>query len=778
MLFAFICMKRSCLRYIYASLFCLLTSCSVSKFIPEGEYLLDEVKVVSDSKNVKPSSVRSYVRQNPNSKWFSLVKVPMYTYCLSGRDSTKWYNKFFRRIGDAPVIYDESAMQKSQEELTKALNNLGYMRACVNTEKVIKKNKLKLVYHLCLGKVYQLKGIRYDIQDPQIEEYLRADSASRLLKVGMNFDVNLLDMERQRITDHLLQRGYYKFNKDFISYTADTVRNAFQVDLTMHLQRYRAFRNDSLRDHPQYSIRNISFIADNGTLQSAALTQIDINDSIHYKGYPIYFKNKPFLRPRVMVENLHLSKGWLYNDQQLQNTYAYFGRLRALKFTNIRFAEVKDSDSRNPELDAYVMLTKGKDKSFSAELEGTNSAGDLGAAASVSFQHRNLFRGSEIFTIKLRGAYEVITGLQGYSSDHYTEYGAEVSLNFPSFMFPFLSSSFKRNIRATSEVSVLYNSQVRPEFSRTVASAAWRYKWSKHQAHHVVNLLNIDYVYMPRIEQKFKEEYLDIQKNSILKYNYENLLIVNMGYTYQLTNSNKTMPFASAKKDSYSLRVNLESAGNLFYGISSLINQRKTDGKYAFWNIAYAQYVKGDIDFSKYFPIDNRNSFAVHAAFGIAYPYGNTDMLPFEKRYFSGGANSVRGWGVRELGPGSFKGNDESIDFMNQSGDIKLDLSVEYRTYLFWKLCGAAFIDAGNIWTIRNYKEQPSGQFRFDEFYKQIAVSYGLGIRFDFDFLVVRFDAGMKAINPAYTTSKEHFSIIHPRFKRDFAFHFAVGYPF
>ena len=171
-------MKRSCLRYIYASLFCLLTSCSVSKFIPEGEYLLDEVKVVSDSKNVKPSSVRSYVRQNPNSKWFSLVKVPMYTYCLSGRDSTKWYNKFFRRIGDAPVIYDESAMQKSQEELTKALNNLGYMRACVNTEKVIKKNKLKLVYHLCLGKVYQLKGIRYDIQDPQIEEYLRADSAS------------------------------------------------------------------------------------------------------------------------------------------------------------------------------------------------------------------------------------------------------------------------------------------------------------------------------------------------------------------------------------------------------------------------------------------------------------------------------------------------------------------------------------------------------------------------------------------------------------------------
>lgn len=769
-------MKRGFLRYICISFVFLFSACSVSKFIPEGEYLLDEVRVVSSSKDVKSGLVRNYVRQNPNTKWFSLVKVPMYTYCLSGKDSTKWYNKFFRRIGDAPVIYSESEMLKSQEELTKALNNLGYMHANVNVDKKIKKNRLKLTYRLKPGKVYKVKNLCYDIRDSQIEQYLRADSASTLLKSGMDFNVNLLDMERQRITDLLQQKGYYKFNKDFISYTADTVKNTFLVDLTLHLHRYKAFQNDSVREHPQYTIRNIHFIADNGTLQSAALTQIDVNDSIHYKGYPIYFKDKPFLRPKVMIDNLHLRRGELYNDQYLQNTYAYFGRLRTLKFTNIRFAEVENPINGQEQLDAYVMLTKGKDKSFSAELEGTNSAGDLGAAASVSFQHRNLFHGSEIFTIKLRGAYEAITGLQGYSSDHYTEYGAEMSLNFPCFMFPFLSSGFKRNIRATSEVSVLFNSQVRPEFSRTVASAAWRYKWSMRQSQHVVDLLNIDYVYMPRIEQKFKEEYLDTQKNSILKYNYENLLIVNMGYTYQFSNGNNSL--SGSEKDSYSIRINLESAGNLFYGISKLINQQKTDGKYSFWNIAYAQYVKGDIDFSKYITIDNRNSFAFHAALGIAYPYGNTNMLPFEKRYFSGGANSVRGWGVRELGPGCFRGNGEDIDFMNQSGDIKLDLSVEYRTRLFWKLHGAIFVDAGNIWTIRNYKEQPGGQFHFSEFYKQIALSYGLGLRFDFDFLVIRFDAGMKAINPAYTTSEEHFPIIHPNFKRDFAFHFAVGYPF
>ncbi len=770
-------MNRGFLKYIYITLSLTFVSCSVSKFIPENRYLLDEVKVISENKDVKPSSVRSYVRQNPNAKWFSLVKVPLYTYCLSGKDSTKWYNKFFRRIGDAPVIYDEELTKRSEEELTKALNNLGYMGASVSTEKKIAKKKLKLTYKLNPGKAYRVRRIRYDIKDKQIEDYLFKDSADNKLYEGMIFDVNVLDAERQRITDYLLRNGYYKFNKDFISYTADTAKSTYLVDVTMHLRSYQMLPNEESKDHYQYKINKISFITDYDVLKSSALTSIHINDSVHYKGYPVYFRDKLFIRPKVLTDNLRIHPGKLYNEQNLQDTYAYFGRLRALKYTNIRFVETQDKDSTK--LDCYILLTKSKPKSVSFELEGTNSAGDLGAAASVSFQHRNLFKGSEIFTIKLRGAYEAITGLQGYSNDNYTEYGVETSLNFPSFMFPFLSADFKRNIRATSEVSIQYNSQIRPEFARTVASATWSYKWTmRKKAQHKVDLLDINYVYMPRIEAKFKKEYLDSLNNSILKYNYENLLIVKMGYSYHYNSNGGAYLNNTASKNSYSIRFNIESAGNIFYGISKLIHQRKTDDKYAIWNIAYAQYLKGDFDFAKNIAIDNRNSFAFHVGLGIAYPYGNSNMLPFEKRYFSGGANSVRGWGVRTLGPGGFKGEDKNIDFMNQSGDIKLDLNIEYRTRLFWKLHGAAFIDAGNIWTIRNYKEQPGGQFRFNSFYKQIAVAYGLGIRFDFDFVVLRFDGGMKAINPVYTNNKERFPIIHPKFSRDFAFHFAVGYPF
>ena len=177
-------------------------------------------------------------------------------------------------------------------------------------------------------------------------------------------------------------------------------------------------------------------------------------------------------------------------------------------------------------------------------------------------------------------------------------------------------------------------------------------------------------------------------------------------------------------------------------------------------------------------PLDNNNQLTLHAALGVAYPYGNSTVLPFEKRYFSGGANSVRGWSVRGLGPGSFKGKDGAIDFINQTGDMKLDMNMEFRTFLFWKFYGAAFVDAGNIWTLRKYDEQPGGQFKLDSFYKQIAVAYGLGLRLNFSYFILRFDMGMKAINPAYETKEEHYPIVNPRLSRDFAFHFAVGLPF
>lgn len=768
---------RNCFLFLLTSAFIFsLASCTSTKFVPDGSYLLDEVRIHTDQKDIRSSALRMYVRQNPNAKWFSLIKTQLYVYNLSGRDSTKWGNKFLRRIGDAPVIYSENEAQRSQDEIAKAVRNMGYMSVTVNRTTKVKKKKIKIYYDVTAGKPYIVHSLKYDIHDPEIASHLQQDSVHSLLKEGMTFDVNTLDAERQRINDKLIRNGYYKFNKDYIVYTADTIRDTYLVDLTLHLQAFKAHANDSAKVHKQYRINNINFITDYDVLQSSALNSLDINDSIHYKGYPIYYKDKLYLRPKVLTDNLRFASGDLYNEQDVQQTYASFGRLSALKYTTVRFLENQFGDTTA--LNCYVMLTKSKHKSVAFEVEGTNSAGDLGAAASVSFQNRNLFHGSETFMIKFRGAYEVISGLQaGYLNNNYTEFGVETSINFPNFLFPFLSSDYRRRIRATTELGLQYNYQLRPEFSRTMASASWSYKWAQRQKiQHRFDLINIGFLYLPWISDKFKEDHINKGQNSILRYNYQDRLIINMGYSYNYNSVGGGIVNNTIVSNSYSIRFNFESAGNIMYALSKAMNIRKNnDGEYAILNIPYAQYVKAEFDFSKNIRIDHRNSFAFHTGVGVAVPYGNAKTIPFEKQYFSGGANSVRGWSVRDLGPGSFSGNGILLD---QSGDIKLDASVEYRSKLFWKFQGAAFIDAGNIWTIRDYENQPGGVFKINKFYKQIAVAYGLGLRLDLNFFILRFDGGMKAINPACESGEKRFPIIQPEFSRDFAFHFAVGYPF
>ena len=471
-------------------------SCSVTKYVPEGSYLLDDVRIQTDNKDVKPADLSLYVRQHPNAKWFSLLKTQLYVYNWSGRDSTRWINRALRRMGDAPVVYSPEETRRTAEEMTKAVQNMGYMGATVTPVQTVKGRKMRLTYKVNTGRPYVVRTLSYDVADEHIRTYLRRDSASTLLHEGMYLDVNTLDAERQRITSNLQRYGYYKFNKDYISYTADTVRNTFQVDLTLHLAPYRSHAGGVPQPHLQYTINKVSFITDYNMLESTAENNISVTDSIHYQGHPIYYKDQLYLRPNVLVNNLHFSAGDLYNAQDVQRTYLNFGRLQALKYTNIRFLETQKDSTR---LNAYVMLTKNRPQSISFEVEGTNSAGDLGAGASVTYNHHNLFKGSEGFMLKLRGAYEAVSGLQGTGyNQNYIELGAETSINFPRFLFPFLSNDFTRRISATTEFGLQYNYQMRPEFTRIVASAGWSYKWGiQHQrAQHRIDLLDINYLYM------------------------------------------------------------------------------------------------------------------------------------------------------------------------------------------------------------------------------------------------------------------------------------------
>lgn len=762
--------------YIYiVTVAFVLSGCSVSKFIPEGEYMLDEVHISSDNKELKSSEMYSYVRQRPNAKWFSLVKLPMYIYCSSGKDSTKWINRILRKVGDAPRIYDSKMAEETRKQILSAVQNKGYLGAQVTLEEKIKNKKLEVNYKISSGKPYNISKISYNIQDYVIRGLLMNDSIGSGLKEGMRFNVNVLEEERNRITQYLLNRGFYRFNKDYITFQADTVNGTFLIDLLMNIDLNTERTGDEGTLHRQYMIRNVNYLMDIDNVPG--VQSGNMSDTIKYDGINILYDDDLFLRPGVISSHNRLIPGKLYSNRDVMSTYTSLSRLGILKYSNIRFVEHLENDTSY--LDAYVSLSRNKNKTLSFQVEGTNSAGDLGAAASVTYTHRNLFKGSETFNIKVRGAYEAVTGLEGYANNNYTEYGIETGLEFPEFMFPFLKSDFKKSVNARSQVSAKYNWQIRPEFERTLASAAWSYRWnSRKRASHRLDVLDINYIYMPYRSKTFIEylDYMD-EINPLLRYSYEDLFIVRLGYTYTY-NSAGVSTQQTAKKSSYSIRFNIEESGNLIYGFSKLIHKQPSDGEsFRMGNISFAQYVKADLDYAKNIMIDDRNSLAFHIGTGVAIPYGNSKSLPFEKLYFSGGANSVRGWSVRSLGPGGYSGKSGTLDYVNHTGDIKLDLNVEYRTHLFWKLNAAAFIDAGNVWTLKSRYSDSTGQFAFNRFYKEIAVSYGLGIRFDLDFLILRFDGGMKAINPM-GKGIYRFPVINPDLSRDFAFHFAVGYPF
>ncbi len=730
------------LLVICAVIIFICTSCSTTKFVPDGKYLLTDVKIETDNKNVNTSQMEQYINQKANTKWFSLFAVPLGTYNLSGRDSTKWINRILKRLGEEPVLFDTLKAEMSRKNLGTVMQNMGYLHADVSLKTIANDKKIKVIYTLHTGKPYFIGNIEYDIYDKNIAQILdMKNENNRGLKKGMIFSINNLENERKRITNILPDSGYYKFNKDYIIYEADSTRTNDSIDVNLKLMKFRANSKSPEKDHNRYYINKVNFTSADG--------------------------DKIKLRRSVLSDNLAIKEGAPFCEHDLQTTYNNFARLQAVKYTNIRFEELPDTSLLN----CNIQLSTNKPNTISFQPEGTNTAGDLGAAASLTYENRNLFHGSEMLSIQLRAAFEAITGLEGYQAEDYEEYNIEGRLMFPRFIAPFLSENFRRNSNAHSELTVSYNLQNRPEFHRRVFTAAWKYLWNapKQNSTYRFDLIDLNYVYMPWISEKFKEDYLDddSNRNAILRYNYEDLFIMKMGFGMTYNNG------------VHAIKANIETSGNILSLLSGVSKfDKNSQGQYTLFNIAFAQYVKADFDYTRLFTFDWRNSLALHFGFGIAYPYGNSKILPFEKRYFSGGANSVRGWNVRELGPGKFKGTDGRIDFINQTGDMKLDFNLEYRTALFWKFNGAFFIDAGNIWTLRSYADQPGGQFKFDEFYKQIAVSYGLGIRLNLDYFILRLDMGVKAINPAYTTTEEHYPIISPNFKRDFSLHFAVGLPF
>jgi len=784
----------------------LLYSCSSTKFVPEDKYWLQSASIKSDTKKISPLDMEVYLAQKPNYKTLAIFRLPLFIYNLSGKDSTKWVNKVLRSGGEPPVVFDSTMVDKTVDNFTRVLNNQGYVHASVTPEVKWGNKKVKVQYNINAGEPYKISDYGINIPDSVFSQdrpfgFLRRSNRTvldstvfdvnkallrnTLVKSSSVFDLNMLDEERSRVSSIFRRFGYYDFNKEYIGFVADTAVSKDRVDLELTVYPFmqKAESGTILEiPHKQYIVREIDFYVDynpveDGDLQDYAATDTVYRENGNYRIY--YGKRGNYIRPHIILNNCYIMPGTLYSESSTSQTYNSLSQLHILRNVNIRYEKIPENDSTK--LKCIITCVPDKKQGISTEIEGTNSGkGRLGVGASMGYLHRNIFQGSELFNVKIHGGYEAISTDFSNFSKNYFEVGGEMSITFPRFMFPFLKRDLRRRLHASTQLTANYIFQRRPEyFTRTILSSGIKYMWNNRRNNgikHSFDLVDISYVRIPDLSDDFSNKLTNAAK----VYSFTDQFILSTGYTYSNTNFN---PIRTNKMQSiYSIRAQVETAGNLLSLIANITDAPKDElGSRKIFGTRFAQYARANFDYSRTIPIDEKNAIAWRIGGGIAFPYGNNKEVPIQKRFFSGGANSVRGWGIRELGPGSFY-NDSISNFYNQSGDIRFDANVEYRSRFFWKFELAAFLDAGNIWTVKKYENQENGDFKLHSFYKEIAVSWGLGLRLDLDFVLIRLDCGWKAYDPAKYPSEKNktkWPITEPfKFRDNTAWHIAVGYPF
>jgi outer membrane protein assembly factor BamA len=604
-----------------------------------------------------------------------------------------------------------------------------------------------------------------------------ADTASSLIRQGSLFDTDLLQEERARIESMLHQYGYFNFSKEYVYYRADSLRLSRQVDL------YIFFRNYLIRDpdgnyievpHRKYQINKVSVYLD----YDPKLALVNMNDyvagltSTRYDGFIFLYTGKPETNPAIVAQSIFIFQGEEYNIGNVQQTYKHLSSLRIFKLVNIEFSE-PDSSSQYENgtypLDCNIQLAPLTLQNYAVELTGTNSSGNFGVAGNLNYQHRNLFRGAENFSFGIKGAIETLKESYDRGYGNMVEFGFESRITIPKFLLPLRHESFIRKYRPKTNFSIAYNYQRRPDYTRTVANTTFGYTWRGNVFNtHFVNPLEINLVRLPNTT----DEFWDYIRDTYLEHSFEDKLIQAVSYSFLFNNQD-----IQKMTDFFYLRYHAESSGLLLSSASMMRGNKNQNNRYELLGTEFSQYIKSDLDFRYYRIIDQLSSMVFRVFAGAAWPYGNSIAMPFEKQYFSGGANGLRAWQVRNLGPGSYLESTPS-SYPNKTADIKLEGNFEYRFKLFWLLEGAMFVDAGNIWAIRSEDEREGVLFKWNTFYREIAVGTGLGARMDFTYFIFRLDLGLKIKDPAMPVGQRWIPGTRGFTIDDLQLNLAIGYPF
>jgi hypothetical protein len=753
-------------------------ACSLSRSIGENQEIVakNKIKIENNTEHIPKVDLESYIHQQQTPKALAFFYTNLYIHKKLSTKKNNWFNRWIIRVfGDEPIIWNPNKTESSERDIERYLHNIGYFDAKVNSIIEHKPYKAEITYTAKPGKVYRIAKHGYIIQDSSFNN-IKFDK-NTLIKDGEAFNTYTLEEERDRIADLVRDNGFYDFNKEYVSYLVDStlMDKHVKISTIINAQKYNV-ADSSAVSFQRYGIKDVFIYSDFETDQKLTIPfdtlvlDLNLDKKARATGkYHFLYKNKLRINPRVLAQSVFIESGENFNDRDLKETYRKLNRFPTYKYIEIEY----DKDEENQNLDTYIKLYRSKLQFFSVETDGTNSSGDLGIRFGFNYGNKSIFRGGELLKLRLTTALEN-RKYSGYEDNtrfllfNTLEYGISLSVYSPSFIVPIRQSRFPKYFKPQTFIRFGYNYQLRPSYKRHISSFVYGYEWKQNQfVFHRISVLDLNVIKIFPSD-KFQAS-LDSINNQRYKDQYKDHFIASIKYDLIYN----TQEFRIHKSFNF-FNLRLEAAGNLTYGLNELFNAPKGNGYYQVFGIRFAQFLRAEADYRHYLALPNQQGIVYRLNMGVGLAYGNSLTLPFEKGFYGGGANGMRAWAYRDLGPGTYN-NALGPDY-DKMGDMKIEANLEYRFPLYKYLQGAAFIDAGNIWLLYDSETFPGGAFNWDSFYKQFAIDAGIGFRLDFDFFIFRIDGAAKVQDPSRIQG-ERFVLPKSQIK-DIYWSFGIGYPF
>lgn len=753
-----------------------LFSCSTTKHLPEGQVLYTGQKTMTVKNQSKTTTgesameeVEEALAKAPNNSFLgsSTMRVPLplglWIYNATVDSKSKFNKWIFKTFAPTPVLISTVNPNVRRESASNILHDYGFFNATVDYDLIPhKKNekKAKIQYHIDMKNPYFLDSIEYRRFAPELMNIINRSETRSALRKGDQFNVIALEEERQRLSTIFRNVGFYYFRPDFIGFRADTTRVSGLVDLQV-----------SPKSGIPANAMKRWYIGDIAVDLFGRFGETP-NDSILYDGLKIRYYKKPEVRPKVLKKNIRLTPGKYYSQRLGALTQRKFAELGVFRYTEMQFLP-HDTLPENNKLDVTIRSTL--DLPYNSELEfniAAKSNDYAGPGMAYSVTRRNMFRGGETFTVGVKGSYEWQTkdppgGSAGKINSW--EIGLNSSLVFPKVVFPRLGKK-EYDFPATTTFSLNIDQLNRAHFFKMLSfggNATYTFQ-PTDVSKHTITPLKLTFSTLQSTTAEFDSI---MNANEPLKISMDNQFIPAMSYTYTYDNASNRR-----KRNHFWWQTSVTSAGNITSGIYSLFGKGFNEEKKLF-NSVMAQFVKLTSEVRYTWRIDRNQSIASRFMGGAVYAYGSNKVVPYKEQFFIGGANSVRAFTVRSIGPGSYTPDpDDKYGYLDQTGELKFEANLEYRFRIISNLHGAIFLDAGNVWLLRDNENLPGGKFTLKGLGSNIALGTGAGLRYDLDFLIIRLDCGVGIHAPYDTGKKGYYNI--PKFSDGLGLHFAVGYPF